>query len=844
VTAMVLAGTWIGLTLTVAAPCSVAALPQQAGSAERVPDDGSTPKTKGENGANPQQNSGGLEPDPVPDKERRIKNLVKDFLVDQKEIWTSPTKLRLTDTQWLVPTGGFAAALFATDSDVNRHHSHDPQTISQYKNLSNAGIAALVGGAGGLWVLGEVRHDPHWIETGFLSGEAALNSLVFAESLKYSMGRERPYQDNGSGAFFQGGTSFPSEHATAAWAVAGVIAHEYPGPLSKIMAYGLATLVSFSRVRAQQHFPSDVFIGAMIGNLVAQNIYSRHHDPELGGENWRSISEIVRDDWQSYHGIPGSPYVQLDSWIYPAIERLAAQGYINAAFLGSRPWTRIECARLVQEAGDRIVEKQGASSEPGRAYQMLAKEFGPDFEALESGSENTVRLESLYTQSTEITGTALNDSYHFGQTIVDNYGRPYQQGFNAVDGFSGWAAAGRFAIYVRGEYQHAPSAPGFSQPVENLIASLDQNPVQTAAPIPTTNQFRLLDTYVSTSLAGWDFAFGKQSLWWGQTEGGALMFSDNAEPMYMFRASRIVPFSLPWIFRYLGPMKIDAFFGQLAGNEFPPRPLLHGETISFKPTRNLELTFSRMAEMGGVGRALTAAAVFHSYFSFQESNFYASNDNPGKRTAGLGFSYRVPFLRDWLTLYTDALSPDDPSPLAAPRRAAVNPGIYFSHFPKLPKLDLRVEGVNTDTPSSGVPGGTYAYWDNFYHDLSTNKGNIIGSWIGREGQGIQSWSNYWFNARSSLQFGYRHVRVAGDFIPQGVTLNDEWVKADWWMKGNLNVAVSVQHETWMAPVLASTPQTNWTSSVGINFQPHNFGMRLHATQATDPTEHTYGSTTR
>jgi len=764
------------------------------------------------------------------------------FLMDQEQIWTSPANIRLVDTEWLVPAAGFAAALFVTDSDVSRHLSRNQKTISHYDTLSNAGIGVLAGGAGGLWLLGHVRHDSHFSETGFLSGEAALNSLIFVEELKYSMGRQRPFQGDGSGAFFQGGTSFPSEHAAAAWAVAGVVAHEYPGPFTKIMAYGLASLVSYSRVRSREHFPSDVFVGGMIGNMVSQNIYSRHHDPELGGDEWRSFGEFVRGDTASHPSIPGSPYVPLDSWIYPAIERLAGQGYIDTAFLGSRPWTRIECAKLVQKASDKITDGRDGSSELGRLYQTLSNEFASDLEALETGSENTIRLESLYTQSTEISGPPLNNSDHFGQTIINNFGRPYQQGFNTVDGFSAWAADGRFTIYVRGEYQHAPSAPGFSQPVQNLIASIDSNPVQTASPIAATNQLRLLDTYVSTALGGWDFAFGKQSLWWGQGEGGALLVSNNAEPIYMFRGSRVVPISLPWILRYLGPMKIDAFVGQLAGNQFPARPVLHGETISFKPTKNLELTFSRMAEFGGVGRAITPAAIWHSYTSVLESNFFSSNDNPGKRTGGFGFSYRVPYLRDWVTLYADAITPDDVSPLDAPRRAVTSPGIYVTHFPKLPKLDLHIEGVDTNTPSSSIVG-QYVYYDNYYHDLSTNKGNIIGSWVGREGQGIQAWSNYWFNARSSLQFGFRHAKVATDFIPGGETIRDEWIQANWWMKGSVNVSVSVQHETWAAPVLAPTPQTNWTTSIGISFQPHNLRAHLHSTRSVGPPEGTSGSTT-
>jgi len=128
------------------------------------------------------------------------------------------------------------------------------------------------------------------------------------------LGRERPLEGLGGGGFFQGGSSFPSEHSAAAWAVAGVVAHEYPGPLPKIFAYGLASLVSYSRIRGQQHFPSDVFIGGIIGSLVARQIYSQHHDPELGGSEWPSIGELFREGRAAPEN-RGSPYVPLDSWV-------------------------------------------------------------------------------------------------------------------------------------------------------------------------------------------------------------------------------------------------------------------------------------------------------------------------------------------------------------------------------------------------------------------------------------------------------------------------------------------------------------------------------------------------
>jgi len=107
---------------------------------------------------------------------------VEDFGGDQKDLWTSPGNLRFSDTIWLVPVSGLTAGLFVTDASSSRHMSQDPKTISHYKSISNAGIAALVGGAGAMWALSYKNHDSHWRETGFLAGEAALNGLVITEA--------------------------------------------------------------------------------------------------------------------------------------------------------------------------------------------------------------------------------------------------------------------------------------------------------------------------------------------------------------------------------------------------------------------------------------------------------------------------------------------------------------------------------------------------------------------------------------------------------------------------------------------------------------------------------------
>ncbi len=752
--------------------------------------------------------------------------LMKNLMSDQKAIWESPFHLRWTDSDWFVPLAGLTAAFFATDHSAVKSLSSDPSKLNRYVNLSNYGLAAMIGLDGGTYLLGKISRDDHRTETGILAGEAALDSLAVTTVLKYSLGRERPYQDS-QGPFFHGGDSFPSDHAAVVWSVAGVVAHEYPGPLTKLLVYGLASGVSASRVMGQQHFPSDVLVGAAIGWLAGQYVYRTHHDPDLGGSSWETLSERALESARNPRS-KGSPYVPLDSWIYPAIEHLAALGYVQSAYLGSRPWSRAECAQLVEEAGTLLGQKEEATDESQRLYEALRQEFVEDLRLIQGDRNNAVRVESVYTRAMDISGVPLHDSYHFGQTIINDFGRPYSEGINLISGFSGWASSGRFAIYVRGEYQHAPSAPGYSQQVQDLIAHVDNNPVQPSQPSSAINRFVLLDTYGLMNLDNWQLSFGKQSLWWGPGEGGALMISDNAEPFEMFRARRTLASQLPWIFRHLGPVKVDMFFGQLADNEFPARPLIHGEKISFKPSSNWEIGVTRTTEFGGVGRPFTASALFHSYFSLKSSDLYAANSNPGKRTFGFDSSYKIPHLRNWLTLYDDVLLPEanptnfdvNPSPIYVPRRAAMRPGIYMPRVPLVRKLDLRIEAVYTDPPTPRSVAGEYIYWNDFYHDLYTSDKNLIGDWIGREGVGFQGWSTYSFTARNSLQFGYRHARVDSDFIPGGETINDGLIKSNLQLRPELSLSMYVQYEIWTAPLLAPTPQTNWTSAVQVQFSPH------------------------
>ena len=742
-------------------------------------------------------------------------HLLRDLVDDQKTIWTSPTHLRLVDANWLVPLGGALAAMLATDTETSKHLSNSANRIKYSKDVANYGVGSLIAVGGGLYLWGHFTHDDHKRETGFLAGEAAIDSLAVTYAVKYAFGRERPLADNYRGRFWQGGVSFPSEHSAAAWSIASVIAHEYPSPLTTFLSYGLAAAVSASRVSGKQHFPSDVLLGGAVGWFVGQEVYRHHHDPSGGGGDWKTYAESHEDDPDRSSTSVGSPYVEPDSWVYPALERLGALGYVEDEIVGMRPWTRSECARLVEEAQDAVSLDYTASRETQQLVDTLEQEFAPDSEAL-AGNNRRLRLESVYTRFTGISGRPLTES-HFGRTIMDDYGRPFSEGFSNVTGFSGWASAGRFAAYLRGEYQHSPSIPALSQEARQLIPILDGGaPVPPAVATASVNHVRLLDAYVSMNLENWQLSFGKQSLWWGPGEGGPMMFSDNAVPITMFRIDRVSPVRLPWILGLMGPLRGEFFVGRLSGHEFVigastgligqwgralnDQPFIDGLKLSFKPTPNFEFGVDYTTVVGGPGTPFTFHKFIQSMFSLGNGPF-GSHSDPGDRRSGVNFSYKIPKMRRWVALYGDAFTEDEFSPLAYPGKSAFQGGIYMPQIPGIPKLDLRVEGGSTAPVDFPACNGCF-YENGRFLNSYTNQGNIMGSWLGRASQGEQAWVTYWLTSHNKIQFNYRHRQIDRQFIPNGGTVNDGGMKADVWLSGKTELIGSLQYEKWNIPVLA------------------------------------------
>lgn len=225
------------------------------------------------------------------------------ILHDQKDIWLSPFHTKKSDAKYWAIFGVGTAALIATDQWSVKQLPNSPAQVSVGTWASRVGAAyTLIPMSAGFYFIGTAGHDDRLRETGLMAFESLIDTTLFGEAVKLAANRARPLETNGTGRFEDSpngriNSGFPSGHALNTWALASVIAHQYPHPLIyPILAYGLATTVVVARVGARQHFPGDVVAGSAIGWFIGDYIYGRRHNREL--DHKPTISERILDHVQ------------------------------------------------------------------------------------------------------------------------------------------------------------------------------------------------------------------------------------------------------------------------------------------------------------------------------------------------------------------------------------------------------------------------------------------------------------------------------------------------------------------------------------------------------------------
>lgn len=209
-----------------------------------------------------------------------VKRSIRRIGQDQKHLYLAPFERHNLKWDALVLVG--TGALLAADSHIEPHIS--TAHYQAYQDTSNATIYGLSAAVGGIYLYGIKTNHPHARETGNLELETLVNTFLVYTPLQLIFARQRPGEGAGNGDFFKHhalNTSFPGGHAMFTFAMASVVADEYPKTWARILAYGAATTVTVTRFMARDHWASDMFIGAALGTAIAENTFHARCNPDL-----------------------------------------------------------------------------------------------------------------------------------------------------------------------------------------------------------------------------------------------------------------------------------------------------------------------------------------------------------------------------------------------------------------------------------------------------------------------------------------------------------------------------------------------------------------------------------
>lgn len=211
-------------------------------------------------------------------------NAGKIFIDDFKYVYSAPARINVNSALWLAGITAVGGVIYAYDQEIydalKRNKNH-----KLYKPIHKLGESTERLGFMGFTnrfyfasiALGYLfKYEPMVIipaeilEGHFIEG-AAKNVM------NYGAGRHRPYENDGPYFFkLNEGSSFPSGHVAVVVQVADIVSYRIKFLPLSIAMYTIAGSICFQRITSEAHWPSDIYVAAVLGWFTSHAMLIRH----------------------------------------------------------------------------------------------------------------------------------------------------------------------------------------------------------------------------------------------------------------------------------------------------------------------------------------------------------------------------------------------------------------------------------------------------------------------------------------------------------------------------------------------------------------------------------------
>lgn len=423
-----------------------------------------------------------------------------------------------------------------------------------------------------------------------------------------------------------------------------------------------------------------------------------------------------------------SANISLDSYIYDYIAKLDGLGYLKDMPTGTKPYTRMQVARWVEQIDSALATDQSAPAYAKNMASELKNEFKQELAILHgAAAQQTLKLTEWKFATDYYHGSTLeqkNTKSTYQPLNINNNGYRYADGANEMFSFN---LAGKLG--------------------DDLVMSLTPHLSYDNA---ENSELTLESGYIKTRINNVAIQMGKDPVSWGQGTRGNLLYSNNAEAQTAIKFSNIEPVQTGGIFKFLGKQNTTVSYSIMETNREIPYPSFFAFRLDFTPSDNFTFALSQASIVGGKGHSLHGFEDLKDYFLGRNGGSKYQPVDKWNTIAGGDFRWRIP---KWngIQFYGEIYGEDQHRRVIPyPYKLAQIVGIYIPRFTADGSWDANFEYHHTN-------GYWYENWT--YTDGWTYRGDIMGDAIGNNAKSYYEKLTHYNRDGSQLSFNVEQVKM-------------------------------------------------------------------------------------